>query len=140
MDFTEILHVSFIPESNFFALMNEVEALPPRKRSKWHKVIQDASGVKHKMYFIDRQLTFKHNSIWIVVKPQGEMDLADTIEYANQSVQRQNERIFAAQQHGGFAAAFQEHERLVEEAATGNHHTKPRKVKIPTAPGQPVRG
>jgi hypothetical protein len=137
---TVTIDVSFIPDSHFFALMEVVEALPLKKRAKWRGFVQDANGVNHKVHFIDRQLVFKYHSKWITLKPNGDEHLADAIQHTDQRTKDQYERIAAAYERGGLAAATQEHDRLVHEAATGNHRSKPHKVKVPTRPGNPVRG
>jgi hypothetical protein len=132
--------VSLIPEDGFRALMNAVEALPLKRRTKWHGFIRDTNGVKHKVHFINGRLVFKRHSVWVTLKPLGTEHFADSVEYAAQNIKGHHERMTAAYKHGGHAAARQEHNRMVNEAATGNHRSKPHKVSIPTGPGEPVRG
>jgi hypothetical protein len=135
----EILHVSLIPAPQYFALMEAVEALPLKKRTRWHGFVKDAQGVKHKVYFNSKDLIFKHCSIWVTLKPSGSEILADFIEYDSLVVKDQTERLSAAYKRGGHDAAIQEHSHMVDEAATGNHRSKFQKIRVPTKPGEPVR-
>ena len=49
-------------------------------------------------------------------------------------------RVVGAHFLRGDEAASLEITAIANEAATGNHYSNPKKVKVPTQPGQPVRG
>ena len=136
----EVIDVAFISEPSYLSLMDSVTALPLKKRAKWHGFVRDTNGVRNKVHFINGQLRVKEHSIWVTLEPLGSEFRADSVEYATQNLRGQHERMTAAYKHGGHAAVRQEHNRMVDEAATGNHRSKPHKVSIPTGPGEPVRG
>jgi hypothetical protein len=133
------LNVSLIPDDTFFDFMCEINALPVRKQAKWHGFLRDTNGMKRKVHFIDRQLVIKDQSTWITLKPSGDEHLASEVEFASASVEEQHRRLRRAYERGGLVAEKQEHDRLVDEAATGNHRSKPHKIRVPTRPGEPVR-
>ncbi len=132
--------VAFVNDPTFYGLMDEVEALPLRKRAKWHGFLRDTNGTKRKVHFIDRQLVIKDQSKWLTLMPRGEEHLASEVDFASATLEEQHRRLRSAYERGGNVAAKEEHDRLVEESATGNHHSKPHKIRIPTRPGEPVRG
>ena len=136
----ETIDVSLIPEPIFFGFMGEVEALPLRKRAKWRAFIQDTNGVKHRVHFVNGELVFKNQSKWIALKPLGDQHLNDIVGYDDPRTEEHHRRLNRAYERGGIVEVQEEHDRLVNEAATGNHRSKPHKVKVPTRPGEPVRG
>ena len=133
------LDVAFIPDPIFYGFMDEVEALPLRKRAKWHGFVRDTNGMKRKVHFIDRQLVVKDQSKWLTLMPSGDEHLASEVEFESAGLEEQHRRLRRAYERGGHVAEKQEHDRLVDEAATGNHRSKPHKISIPTRPGEPVR-
>jgi hypothetical protein len=134
----ESLTVSFIPDRDFHDLMQEVDALPLRKRCKWHGTIRSTDGTNLRVRFIDGQLVFKYCSEQITLKPESDQYLND-IEFLNPVYEAQHERLNRAYQRGGYEAASAEFDRITREEATGNHRSKPRKIKVPTKAGEPVR-
>jgi hypothetical protein len=134
----QYLTVSLLPDQHYSRLMAEIEALPLRKRAKWHGLLTSSDGVKHKIYYVNGELVFKKCSEWITVKPQSEQHLQD-VEYVNPAIEAEHERLNAAYQRGGHEAEVAEFERLAREAATGNHRSKPSKIRVPTRAGEPAR-
>jgi hypothetical protein len=132
------LAVSLIPDRHFFQLMDEVEALPLRKRSKWHGFLQSIDGAKRKVHFVDGQLVFKHCSEWIMVKPHSDQYLNE-VAFECPVAEAEHNRLNSAYQRGGQEERDAEFERLANEAATGNHRSKPSKIRVPTKAGEPVR-
>jgi len=132
------LAVSLIPDRHFFQLMGEVEALPLRKRSKWHGFLQSLDGAKRKVHFVDGQLVFKHCSEWITVKPQSDQYLNDIV-FECPATEAEHERLNSAYRRGGHEEGVAEFERIATETATGNHRSKPSKIRVPTRAGEPVR-
>jgi len=133
------IEVSFIPDPHFFALRSELEKLPLRKQPKWKGFVQDGNGVIHRVYFRNGEMFFKHLSRWIMVRPRSDEDLNDIVAYESPAVEEQCGRLNGAYERGGSRAEVQEHYRLIAEAATGNHRSKPHKVRVPTKAGEPVR-
>ena len=134
----EPLDVALLPDRQFFQLMGEVEALPLRKRAKWHGFLRDTNGVKHRVHFINRQLVIKFQSSCVTVRPTSDQHLND-VGFDSPTVEEKNERLNTAYQRGGQDELLAEHNRMVHEAATGNHRSKSHKMRVPTKAGEPVR-
>jgi hypothetical protein len=134
----QYLTVSIVPDQHYYRLMAEIEALPLQKRAKWHGMLTSSDGVKHKTYYVDGELVFKNCSEWITVKPQSEQHLQD-VKYMKPALEAAHERLNVAYQRGGHEAEVEEFKRLAHEAATGNHRSKPSKIRVPTGAGEPVR-
>ena len=131
--------VALIPPIQFFGLMDEVEALPMRKRSKWHGSIKDVCGVKRNVYYVaPGQLLMKLGSEWIQLKPVDKA-LERHVVFDRPETEEMHSRWIRAYEHGGWIEAEREHERMVAENATGNHRSKPHKIRVPTRSGEPVR-
>lgn len=133
------IDVSFIPDPEFFAIRKELETLPLRKQAKWKGRVQDPDGVNHCVYYRNGEFCFKALSKWIVVRPQSEIELGEIVGYHSLRVEECSRRLDMAYEQGGYLAAATEHERMIKESATGNHHTKPPKIRVPTRAGEPVR-
>ena len=139
----ENVDVSPMSDSGFHNLRQEVCALPPRKRAKWHTHIQDANGVVHRVHFVNGNFVFKSQSKWIRVVPMTEVQMRNDfgdVDFDEPKAAEFYRRATNAFDHGGSEAVTQEVERMMNETATGNHRTKPHRVKVPTAAGEPVRG
>ena len=136
----ETIDISLMNTPIYLSLMDEIMALPERKQAKWRGFVQDTNGVKHRLHFINGELVFKHHSKWITLKPQGLDELFHDLEYNDPIIEEQHRRLNKAYEHGGIVAEQEEHNRMVDEAATGNHRSKPHKIKVPTKSGEPVRG
>jgi hypothetical protein len=140
---TENVDVSPIPDADFHALRLEISAMPLRKRAKWHGMVQDANGVIHRVHFIGGEFVFKHQSKLIRLVPMTQCQMADDfgdVGFDEPGAEDQYRRVASAHERGGAAATEQEMTRMMNEAATGNHRSKPHKVRVPTGPGEPVRG
>ena len=132
-------NVCLIPPICFFKLMDEVEALPLRKRSKWHGSLKDLTGAKRKVYYVaPGQLVMKHGSKWIQLKPTCK-ELEQHINFYSPEDEAKHSRWIRAYERGGWVEAEREHERMVAENATGDHRSKPHKIRVPTKAGEPVR-
>ncbi len=135
----EPIHVSFIPDPQFLSLRTEIEALLPRKRSKWHGLITDTDGVVHRVHFANGKLLYKNHSKLISLRPLSERNRLNIVGHCDPRYPELQRRLFGALERGGWEAALIEHTRMIDEAATGNHRSKPHKISIPTRPGEPVR-
>ena len=133
------IDVSFVPDADFYDCKKEVEALPLQKHMKWHRKVQDYNGVFHRVHFLKGELVFKDASQWATLKPLGDARLHD-VDFVDPADEEKFQRWNEAHESGGALAAREEHTRLVEESATGNHHSKPHKIRVHTRPGEPVRG
>ena len=131
--------IAFIPDSHFFALRDEIEGLPPRKRAKWRGLIRNTDGVVQRVYFDNGKLTYTLHSKCITLRPFSDRQRINSVGHSDPRYSEQARRIFSAFEHGGLAAVEEEHGRLVDEAATGNHRSKLHKIRVPTKAGEPVR-
>ena len=131
--------VALIPPIQFFKLMDDVEALPMRKRTKWHGSIKDVCGVKRNVYYVaPGQLLMKLGSEWIQLKPVDKA-LERHVVFDRPETEVQHSRWIRAYERGGLDEADREHGRLVAENATGNHRSKPHKIRVHSRPGEPAR-
>ena len=135
----ETMDVSLVPAEVFVSFMDEIWALPLKKRAKWRGFLVDTNGVKHRVHFINNELVFKYHSKWMPVHPYPAAQHRD-LEFDDAKSREQHRRMLQAYERGGYVAMEDEHNRMVDEAATGNHQSKPHRVKVPTAAGEPVRG
>ena len=134
----ETQDVSIIPAEVFIGFLEEIWALPLRKRAKWRASVVDTNGVKRRVHFINNELVITYNSKWMPVHPCPN-DQCHDLTFENAKSREQYRRLLQAYKRGvsGFT---EEHDRMMDEAATGNHRSKPHKFKVPTAAGEPVRG
>ncbi len=135
----EPIDVSFVPDDQFNLVMTEVMALPPRKRAKWHKSVMDSQGTLRRVSFVNGTIGYTQFSKWIMIAPLSESQNDNILPADDARHEEACRRAFDAFETGGSAAVSQEHVRLVDEAATGNHRSKPHKIKVPTKAGEPVR-
>ena len=139
----ETVEVSPIPDWDFHGFRQEVLALPPSKQAKWHSRIQDTNGVVRRVQFVGGNFVYKNQSQWVMVLPMTEVqmrtDFGDIYFEEPRSADHYR-RATNAFDRGGVEEAEQEMNRIVNEAATGNHQSKTHRVKVPTAAGEPVRG
>ena len=136
---SEPIDVSLVPADVFVSFMDEIWALPLRKRSRWRGFLVDTDGVKRRVHFNGDELVLKYNSRWMPVYPCPEAQCRD-LTFDNAKAREQHRRLLQAYERGGQGAFQQEHDRMIDESATGNHQSKPHKFKVPTAAGEPVRG
>ena len=162
--------VSFVTETELAEWRAEIAALPPRKRDKWHTCVDDRNGTMHRVRFHNdnfqmRTHSDKHGRIsvpWIPIAPmfgypnRSQMVDAFGIGWVDALEERSGpydpeklkpkveehadyQRMERVQAGGDFAMLL-EGNMIINENATGKHYSNKKKVKIPTAPGQPVRG
>jgi hypothetical protein len=132
--------VALIPPIQFFKLMDEVEALPLRKRAKWSGSVKDNRGAKRKVYYITPgKLIMRSGSEWYQLKPTDEALHKDLV-FDSPKDEEEHRRWIRAYERGGWAESEREHDRIVADNATGNHRSRPHKIRIPTKPGDAVRG
>jgi hypothetical protein len=139
----EWVESSPIPDLDFHSFRQEVLALPPRKQAKWHGHTKDAYGVVHRVYFVNGNFVYKCKSIWIRLVPMTQLQMANElgdVEFGEPGAEDYYRRAINAFDRGGREAVAEEMNRFQNENATGNHRTKPRRVKVPTTPGESVRG
>jgi hypothetical protein len=129
---------SFLPPPKFFELLHEVEALPMRKRSKWSGSVKDVTGAKRKVYYrAPGQMFIKMHDDWVELQPAD--GNTTYLNFASREAEDDHTRWMNAFNRGGWNEASREHGRMVAENATGNHTSKPHKVRVPTKAGEPVR-
>jgi hypothetical protein len=133
------IDVSLVPDEQFNILLAEIAALPPGKRAKWHGSIMGSQGTLHRVRFVNGKFGYNYLSKWIVIAPISDGQKVNALPSRNPRCEEVRRRIFNAYETGGSAAALQEHVRLIDEAATGNHCSKPHKIRVPTKAGEPVR-
>ena len=97
------------------------------------------TGAKRNVYYVaPGQLVMKDGSEWIQLKPTCK-ELEQYINFDSPEAEAQHSRWIRAYERGGWAEAEREHGRMVAENATGNHSSKPHKIRVPTKAGEPVR-
>jgi len=145
----------------------EVEALPIKLQDKWHVSRRNEDGTARRIRFRGGHFQIKvlANTTkgqcllpadgWAPVIAEGESlapsQVIDTYgaEVLHMIMERfggfsygrhpQSERLFEAELRGGVDARDAEFRLMMMENSTGHHHRNKR-VSIPVAPGQPVRG
>ena len=80
----------------------------------------------------------KNRSEWLTTQPRSDNNFIDDVDY-DPGLEGQDRRIDRAYESGGIVAAEQEYDRLVGENATGDHSSKPHKIRVPTKAGEPLR-
>ena len=137
--------VSPVNDEDFQRNLAEVLALPPRKQAKWRSRTTDVNGVVHRVQYLDGRFVYKHCSTWVTLVPlsfllQKDMQ-GDQLTFDDAKAADGWGRVTNAINGGDKDAVFHTVcEQLTEESATGNHRSKTRKFKVPTAAGEPVRG
>ena len=131
------IDVSFVPDADFYDCKKEVEALPLRKQMKWHRKVQDHNGVFHRVHFLQGELVYKDGSKWTTLKPLADAHL-NVVDFADPAAEEKFQRWNTAHERAPLAC-LEEHNRLIDEAATGNHSSKPHQIRVPTKAGEPVR-
>ena len=131
--------VSPIPDPVLHEFRAEVEALPVRKQSKWRGLVRDTNGVSHRVHFIGGEFMIKNHSEWVKLVALTDLRLGKSL-FDTPGTVSQVARAFRAKASGGFKAAEDELRLMINESATGNHRSKPHKIKVLAAPGEPVRG
>ena len=119
-------HLGLLTEDLYDQYIDEVMSLTPKQRKKWHVMLRDMNGVGRRMYFDGYFKIKTERGIVGVGAPS-------TVRAIEESA---GERIPGLHpRHPGHGQAFQDR---VNENLTGNHYRN-RHVRIPTAPGEPVR-
>ena len=131
--------ISPIPDPVLHEFRAEVEALPVRKQSKWRGLVQDTNGVSHRVHFSGGDFMIKHHSEWVKLVALTDLRLGKKL-FDTPGTISQVVRALQAKASGGFKAAEEELRLMINESATGNHRSKPHKIKVLAAPGEPVRG
>ncbi len=116
-----------LTEERYDEYIAHVISLTPKQRKKWHILIKDENGVGRRMYFDGHFKIKTDRGIVHVGAPS-------TVEVFEQSAGQHLPGLHP--EHPGRGDAFQER---IAENRTGNHHRN-RTVRVPTAPGEPVRG
>ena len=138
----ETVDVSPIPDSDLQNFRQQVMALPLRKQAKWYGHTKDTDGVVHRVRFVDGNLVVKDKSSWVRLVSMTDLQKKQEFGDVEFDVPRNAEgykRLTNAFDCGGREAAAQELNRMRNEAATGNHSSKPHKIRVPTKAGEPVR-
>ena len=115
-------NVTLIPPIGFFRLMDEVEALPTQKRSKWRGSIKDVDGVRRNVYYTaPGQLLLKRGSELIQLQPVDQ-EMGKYLEFDIPEAEEIYNRWIRAYERGGWVEAELEHNRMVNENARRKLH------------------
>ena len=138
------IDVSPVADVDFQRHSQEVLALPPRKQAKWRSRTTDSNGVAHRVQYLDGRFVYKHCSTWVMLVPLSFLQKVEEngqLTFDDAKAADGWGRVTNAINSGDKDAAFNTVcEQMINEAATGNHRSKTRKFKVPTAAGEPVRG
>jgi hypothetical protein len=134
----------------------EIEALPERKRKNWSGTLVRPTGERHKIVYRPSVLPSGaislfagrvHQKLAPLGFPVGELIPYVTFEMEEHEVQAARERgEELLDVNGSPLAAITEdlarevHQRLADEQGPPRDRPRRRYVRVPTAPGQPVRG
>ena len=119
--------IGLLTEDLYDHYIEHVMSLTPKQRKKWHVIVKDEKGVGRRMYF-DGYFKIKTERGIVGV------GASSTVRAIEEGVGRRLPGLHP--RHPGHGQAFQER---INENRTGNHYRN-RFVRIPTAPGEPVRG
>ena len=119
--------IGLLSEERYAEYINHVMSLTAKQRKKWHIMVKDERGVGRRMYF-DRY--FKINTEHGVLRVGG----PSTVQTIEDTVGRKLPGLHP--EHPGKGAPFL---GVIAENHTGNHYRN-KKVRVPTAPNEPVRG
>ena len=97
------MDVSLIPAETFVSFMDEIWALPLKKRAKWRRLLGDTNGVKHRVHFINNELVYKHHSIWMPGHPYPAAQRHD-LKFDDANSREQYRRMLEAYERGGNVA------------------------------------
>ena len=119
--------IGLLTEDRYDQYIDEVMSLPPKQRKKWRITSRDLNGVKRRLYYDG---CFKIQTERGIVNVGAPSSVRCVEELVGERVPALHAR------HPGHGEAFQ---ARINENLTGNHYRN-RYVRIPTAPGEPVRG
>ena len=119
--------IGLLTEDRYDQYIDEVMSVPPKQRNKWHVIVRDRNGVYRRMCYDG---CFKIKTERGIVKVEAPSSARGTGEQIGKRLPGLHPR------HPGQGEAFQER---INDNLTGNHY-KNRYYRIPTAPGEPVRG
>jgi hypothetical protein len=138
------IDVSPVADADFQRHSQEVLALPQRKQAKRRSRATDSYGVVHRTQYLNGHFVYKHCSTWVTLAPLSFLQKAEEngqLTFDDAKAAEGWGRVTNAINGGDQDAVFHTVcEQLTEESATGNHRSKTRKFKVPTAAGEPVRG
>ena len=141
----EGIDVSPVADADFQRQLQQVLALPPRKQAKWRSRTTDVNGVVHRVQYLDGRFVYKNCDTWVMIVPlswllKKDME-GDQLTFDDAKAANGWGRVLNAINGGDTDTVFATVcEQLTDESATGNHRSKTRKFKVPTAAGEPVRG
>ena len=161
--------ISFVTETELAEWRAEIAALPMRKRDKWHSCVDDKSGTMHRVRFHNDHFQMRMHSDrrgremvpWVPITPMfGYPTRSQMVDAFGDSYVKglegsgpydpeklkahgeedPNYQRLARVRDGGDDAMMLEGTLMINESITGKHYSNKKKVKVPTAAGQPVRG
>ena len=138
------IEVSPVADLDFQRHSQEVLALPPRKQAKWRSRTTDADGVVHRVQYLDGNFVYKQCSTWVRLVPLSFLQKAEEngqLLFDDAKAADGWGRVTNAINNGDKDVALHTVcDQMINEAATGNHRSKTRKIKVPTAAGESARG
>jgi hypothetical protein len=157
---THARHVATVCDAIYQSWADEVEALPPRKRKKWSGWIADKYGSRISVRYAPQEVGLGQHTLFeerLTAKSAADRGLPVGTWIPIQSVSIRAAKAAAAEEMGGELLIANTATRAIERPAldndqliaqaradvaerhTGNHRPHVHAVRVPTAPGQPVR-
>ena len=119
--------IGMLTERRYEEYIEHVMSLTPKQRKKWHIMIRDERGIGRRMYFDGCFKIKTEHGVVLVGGPSSVQMIEESLEQRLPGLHPE---------HPGQGLPFLD--RIVENR-TGNHYRN-RTVRVPTAPGEPVRG
>ena len=153
-----LFHTTSVPPHKYAAMESEVASLTPKQRKKWKSVLQDTFGQKTAVRYNEagvpihgkdftshfenkmsgqKQGKLQTNQQWRPVIPIG-LPMVDSPEYRNVLILRRGSDSMLDGMTPQEQSAALHADRIANY--TGNHDARDHPVRVPTRPGEPVRG
>ena len=126
LTFRSPLDLGLLTEARYDEYINHVMSLTPKQRKKWHIMVKDERGVGRRMYFDGCFKIKTEHGVTLVGGPSSVQTIEESLGQHLRGLHPE---------HPGNGTPFQER---IADNHTGNHYRN-RKVRVPTAPGEPVR-
>jgi hypothetical protein len=152
--------VSTVCDAIYQGWADEVAALPARKQKKWSSVIADKYGCRITVRYAPQEVGLGQHTLFeerLTAKSAADRGLPEGTWIPVQSVSIRAAKAAVMQERGGELLIANTASRAIERPAlendqliaqaradvaerrTGNHRPHVHTVRVPTAPGQPVR-
>ena len=156
-----VRHVATVCDAIYDRWSTEVAALPPRKRKNWSAAILDSYGTRRSVRYAPQEIGWGLETLFeerLTGRGAADRDLPEGSWIPVQSVSMKAEKVARCQavgadlltvsvETGRLEAPILDNAAHVTRALaerrerhTGNHRPHQRIVRVPTRPGEPVRG